>query len=284
MVYLREIFMAELIESMTDGLVPLLLRVVAPVYLAFSYHRHPTFFNAAFSWRNLLAAFGLLVLSTGSKSDDGAISMASGSSVVRISPSINSDPLQQGRSGWRGWDSIMEMPWWKEDTFAPAARQLLFVLTVLTCSNMLARFLGSTVLELACGIRTRVTQCRCVFFSLFFPPCSYLLFLPLCSHSQTTCFAFSSLSLSLSLSTTFLFISLRSGNFGGESVLYLGMILRSVSVLIVAVMIHIGPIRYCARNWIQMLIPEEKLILSESGAVRFFLLLSKQFFFVDLAW
>ena len=160
MVYLREIFLAELTESMLEGIVPLLLRIVAPFYLAFFYHRHPYTFSTTFSWRNLLAAFGLLVLSTGTKFNDGSIAMNTESSSVRNSPTTNSDPLTQSRSGWRGWDSIIEMPWWKEDTFAPAARQLLFVVTMLACTNVLARFLGSVVLELTCGIRARVTQCR----------------------------------------------------------------------------------------------------------------------------
>lgn len=162
-VYLRELFLAELVESMVDGLIPLILKLILPIFLIFFYHGTPKLFSKTFTTTRIAALFGLLVLFCGTTTPSGDIILKSNATNSNLgsSPTLNSDPVVQASSGWRGWENIREMKWinTKKDTFAPAAKQLIFVIFLLSMSSHLANLLGGNLLELFFGIKLRMTQC-----------------------------------------------------------------------------------------------------------------------------
>ena len=221
MVYLREVFMAELTESMADGILPFLFRLVLPFLLTFFYHRRPRLFAKTFTLVRLLALYGVLVMyssnTTTTTTTTATTTIETGSphhrstSNVHIShsPTTHSDPAVRARSGWRGWDSIRDMPWYRQHTLQPAFHQILYMVYFLALANVLATLSTGCVTEWVCGARNRVTQC--------------------------------------------------SGRFGGERILYYGMLMRLLSCVVVA---------WCARcipQWTTLFIPETTTLIGSDG-------------------
>ena len=220
-VFLREIFLAELTESMADGYVPFTLRLLTPLLLILHFHRQPRLFTHLFTPTRLLAAFGLLVIFSGQITADGDILLRTNATThnLQTSPTINSDPSVQALSGWRGWNTLLEMPLWKQYTFAPAARQLLFVTGLLSAAASVAQFLGGPVIEAIWGMQSRMTQC--------------------------------------------------SGNFGGERVFFLGIVLRTFSCCVLGYSLQylLTPSSSSSifRTALSMLVPEQTTFHTNEG-------------------
>lgn len=232
MVYLREIFMAELTESMNDGVGPFFLRLIVPFGLTLLYHRRLDLFVTKCTAIRLLALYGLLMLINNNRNSNyyqsiptndshtatsPATDLATPTSSlptnvhVQHSPTVHVDPVIRARSGWRGWDSIRNMPIYKQNTYQPAFQQLLYILCFLSMASQTTSFITGFCTEFFGGIFIRLTQC--------------------------------------------------SNSFGGEQVLYYGMVVRVVSCFIVAWFARLIP------SWTNMLIPMTTTLTDVDGNI-----------------
>lgn len=164
MVFLREVFLAELTESMNEGVLPLFLRLILPFLLTFLYHRRPDLYAKHCTLVPLLALYGVLHLCNSNTNyyldnDPSAPNNTATNVHLPHSPTTHSDPSIRSRSGWRGWNSVLEMPLYKANTFQPAFQQVLYVLYFLSLANRLASGITGWATERCCGMYVRLTQC-----------------------------------------------------------------------------------------------------------------------------